>query len=142
MEFLKTYVYDHRIARTIKEDSADSVQWIIEEVKAESDHPNSKYQLAFKVKNKKYYVKTISYTGYVNPDIKQYDITSIEDFMKNVEQELFDVNFSIKFNTKNEVVLNKDNNNENSDSSIPGWKVGNDNNTPESEVSKPKKMRL
>lgn len=138
MEFLKTYVYDHRIARTIKEDSADRVQWIIEEVKAESDHPNSKYQLAFKVKNKKYYVKTISYTGYVNPDIKHYDITSIEDFMTNIEKEFPDVNFSIKFDTKSSVVINKNNKDENTESS----NLGSDSNAHETNTPKVKKLRL
>jgi DNA-directed RNA polymerase subunit RPC12/RpoP len=141
MEFLKTYVYDHRIARTIKEDSADSVQWNIEEVKPDNECPDCKYQLAFKIKNKKYYVKTISYTVYVNPDIKQYQISAIEHFMADVEKELPNVNFSIKFNTKNKEALILSPPKEEKDFSVLGWNVG-DVNKELDNKPKAKKMRL
>jgi hypothetical protein len=107
MEFLKTYVYDHRITRTIKEDYPNNVEWNVEEVKPEVNSPDCKYKLSFKVNNKKYYVKTISYTGSVNPDIKQYNINSIENFIIDVEKELPNINFTIKFSTKDNLEINR-----------------------------------
>lgn len=136
MEFLKTYVYDHRITRTIKEDSPDNVEWNIEEVNPDNEDTNCKYQLAFKIKNKKYYVKTISYTGHVNPDMKQYNIGSIEKFITDVETELPNINFSIKFDTKNKKPININKNKEETDFSNTGF--DNENNI----VSKTKKLRM
>jgi hypothetical protein len=138
MEFLKTYVYDHRIARTIKEEYPNNVEWSIEEVKPEVNSPNCKYKLSFKINNKKYYVKTISYTGSINPDIKQYDINSIEGFITDVEKELPNINFSITFNTKDKIVINKEKTQEEVDGFLK-MKLPEHNELPN---PKPKKLRL
>ncbi len=111
MELFKTYIYDHEIRKRLKLCESNKVQWNVKEVN--TDKPYQMFKLSFSMDNNKYHVKSISYTGSLNPDIKKYSLIAMENIMDAVEQEFPNISFTLNYKSKKNNEVKTENTTEN-----------------------------